>query len=281
MTEMSDEDRKLNMDKAYRQWGDLYHFIAGVATVHLLPSGGDYQDQIYVANLGIVLPHLKQPTIVLSKYKSEPRQGEEDIGKDFFKIWNKYHKNKYDIDMAPFFWEGEAETKFLHDNIYAGGYGQRTDRKIYKWFEDNFDMKVIQVEMTDDKLYHFDCMFFPLTKEKSIVCTEIMKPEEIKALEKVTEIIPITNEEAHDGITNCVRVRNMVLMASDLMALKETSKEYKHERATVERLQEICVDEGLCPVVFNMSELEKSGAALSCTCLHLNHESRKRNMIGD
>ena len=49
-------------------------------------------------------------------------------------------------DVAPSYWEGEAEIKYLHDNIYIGGYGARSEPRAYAWMEEQFDMRVVQVE---------------------------------------------------------------------------------------------------------------------------------------
>ena len=40
-------------------------------------------------------------------------------------------------------------------------------------------MNIIKVEMVDDYLYHLDCSIFPLTKDKTLVCTEMFTPEEL------------------------------------------------------------------------------------------------------
>ncbi len=67
MNELSPEDLKVNKPKAYKQFMDLYNFMAGGSLVYLLPSAGNFQDQVYVANVGIYLPHLKDKNeIILS-----------------------------------------------------------------------------------------------------------------------------------------------------------------------------------------------------------------------
>ena len=53
------EDLKINKGNAYRQFLDLYQFVAGNRLVCNLPAKGNYQDLVYVANLGIYLPHIK------------------------------------------------------------------------------------------------------------------------------------------------------------------------------------------------------------------------------
>jgi N-dimethylarginine dimethylaminohydrolase len=168
MQELEPEDLSINKGNAYRQFLDLYQFVAGNSLVCNLPAKGNYQDLVYVANLGIYLPHIKNSNnVILANFTSEPRQGEEEVGKPFFELMD------YNTYMCPFKWEGEADLKHLYDNVYIGGYGIRSDIEAYKWMEEEFDMNIIKVEMVDDYLYHLDCSIFPLTKEKTLVCTEL------------------------------------------------------------------------------------------------------------
>ena len=88
MNELSPEERIIDRDKALFQFMELYGFLSRHAIVYLLPSYPGLQDQTYVANLGIVLPHTEEKTVVISNYRSEPRRGESDIGREFFKLMN-------------------------------------------------------------------------------------------------------------------------------------------------------------------------------------------------
>ena len=60
-------------------------------------------------------------------------------------------------------------------------------------------MNIIKVEMVDDYLYHLDCSIFPLTKEKTLVCTEMFTPEELAQISQYTEIIDISVDDALMG----------------------------------------------------------------------------------
>ena len=102
-------------------------------------------------------------------------------------------------------WEGEADLKYLYDNVYIGGYGIRSDIQAYEWMEQEFDMNIIKLEMADDYLYHLDCSIFPLTKEKTLVCTEMFDPEEIKQIAQYTDIIDVSVEDCFKVVlTNSV-----------------------------------------------------------------------------
>jgi len=275
MTGMSPEELKVDYQLAYRQWMDLYQQIAGEALVYVLPSERDFQDLVYVANIGMVLCHKPKPVAVVANFKSPPRKGEDKIGEKLFKMMG------YDVRRPPadITWEGEADTKHVRDNIYVGGYGIRTDPKVYDWFEQEFDMKVIRVKMTDQKLYHFDCNFFPLTAESAMACTALLEPEEKKAIEKVCEIIPVSVKLAHAAITNSIRLGAFVICGSTLSGLTPSHEDWDDECAKVAFLERVLPKYGMEPIMVNMSEFEKSGAAVSCCACHLNRASYSTPLI--
>jgi N-dimethylarginine dimethylaminohydrolase len=274
MKELNPEELKVNKSKAYRQFLDLYNFIAGSGLCYILPSSGNYQDQVYVANLGIQLSHIKdQNHIILSNFTSEPRQGEEHAGKPFFELIG------YKTHYCPYKWEGEADLKYLYDNIYVGGYGIRSQKETYEWMEKSFNMRIIKVEMVEEYLYHLDCSIFPLSKDKTLICTDIYTDEELKEIEKHTEIIDISEDDAFGGITNSVRLGNAILCASNISELKKTDELYDLEAHKIRTLEKICVNEGMEPVIFNLSEYMKSGALLSCMVMHLNRVDMNKQLI--
>ena len=274
MKEMSEKELEINRPKAYKQFMDLYNFMAGQSLVHILPSEGNFQDLVYVANLGLHLPHIcDENHILLSNYTSPPRQGEEFVGEKFFKQMG------YKTEISPYKWEGEADIKYLSDNVYIGGFGIRSDIKTYKWMEENYDMKIIKVKMVDEYMYHLDCSIFPLSPDKTMVCTELYESEELKQIEKYTEIVNINVEDSMYGMANSVRLGNMILCASNIAELKKSHEYYEGEKHKIESLEKICSDEGMEPVIFNLSEYMKSGAMLSCMVMHLNRIDHFKTLL--
>jgi len=274
MQELSDEELAVNKPKAYKQFMDLYSFMASNSLTYLLPSEGNFQDQVYVANLGIYLPHITgENHIVLSNFTSDPRKGEELVGEKFF------NQMGYKTAISPYKWEGEADLKYLYDNVYIGGYGIRSNIKTYEWMEKNYDMNIIKVAMTDEYLYHLDCSIFALNPEQTLICTELFDPEEIAEIEKHTEIIDVDIEDTLGGMTNSVRMGNMILCASNISEMKKTHEYYEGEKHKIASLEKICSDAGMEPVIFNLSEFMKSGAMLSCMVMHLNRIDHNRTLL--
>jgi N-dimethylarginine dimethylaminohydrolase len=112
-----------------------------------------------------------------------------------------------------------------------------------------------------------------------MICSSLYDPSEIKELEKHTEIIDISEDDALGGITNSVRVGNSIMCASNLSELKKTDELYESEAHKILTLEKICSNEGMEPIVFNISEFMKSGALLSCCCFHLNYVDQTKTLI--
>ena len=274
MQELTDEELAINRPKAYKQFMDLYNFVAGGSLTYLLPSEGNFQDQVYVANLGIYLPHITgENHIVLSNFTSDPRRGEELVGEKFF------NQMGYKTAISPYKWEGEADLKYLYDNVYIGGYGIRSNIKSYEWMEEQYNMDIIKVAMVDEYLYHLDCSIFALNQDQTLVCTELFDPSELSEIEKHTEIIDVDIEDALGGMTNSVRMGNMILCASNISEMKKTHEYYESEKHKIASLEKICSNAGMEPVIFNLSEYTKSGALLSCLIMHLNRVDHNKTLL--
>ncbi len=270
MRELDPAARRIDRRKAYRQFLDVYHFLASESLVYLLPTpaGCRLQDLVYTGNLGIVLEHLPdRNTFVLSSFEAEARVEEAAIGAPFLRSMG------YDVHVPPGRFEGEADLKHLHDNVYIGGYGIRSDRETFEWMERTYDMRIIKVEKVDEYLYHLDCSVFPITAERTLVCTELFNRAEVAEIEQHTEVVDVSADECYSGICNSVRLFNTILNASHLHELRSGTEDYADELAKNRKLEDIAVNLGFEVSYFNLSEYHKSGALLSCMVMHLNRHS--------
>lgn len=276
MEEIADEQRRPDSKKAMTQFLELYRYLAADGLVYVLPTPRvtGLQDLVFTANLGIVLEHVPgDELVVVSNYTSEPRIGETEVGLRFFEQMG------YRTHVPDTKFEGEAELKHLRDNIYVGGYGQRSDLATYEWMEREFDMTVVKVRETDPHLYHLDCSVFPMTREQTLVCTEIFEPDEIRQLEKHTEIIDVSADACYSGICNSVRLHNTILNASHIHDLKAGTQEYREELEKNRRLEDIASSLAFEVTLINLGEYLKGGALLSCMVMHLNRHSYEFQLL--
>ena len=125
-----------------------------------------------------------------------------------------------------------------------------------------------------------DCSIFPLNTRSTMVCTELYdKTEELAQISKYTNIIDIDAEDSMYGMANSVRLGNMILCASNISEMKQGDEFYEGEKHKIASLEKICSDEGMEPVIFNLSEYMKSGAMLSCMVMHLNRVDHFKSLL--
>ena len=187
----------------------------------------------------------------------------------------------YATDHVPYILKRIAEqtpVSYTHLDVYKRQ-GIRSEKESYDWMASEFDMNIIPLELTDPYNYHLDCTIFPLTRESIIVATEAFTKQEIKQLENVAELIPISIEQAHTGLCNSVRVNNYILNASDIDFLSKRSEDYRLEKSKNIRLEDIAGQNGMEVCYFNMEEYLKGGGLLSCTVLHMNHHSFTKDLL--
>ncbi|HKJ70457.1 MAG TPA: arginine deiminase-related protein [Gammaproteobacteria bacterium] len=270
MADMAREERVVDLHRAINQFLQLYHFLAAETLVYLLPTPAEpaLQDLVYTGNLGIVPAHLEGgDTVILSNFRTEVRRPETEVGRTFFETMG------YQVLVPPYYWEGEAELKHLHGSVYAGGHGVRSDPRAYDWMAEQLGMEIVSLTETDPYLYHLDCTVFPLTREDTLVCTEMFTEAEVRALERVTNIIDVSVDDCYSGICNSVRVGNTLVNASHLFELKPRDEEYAGELHKNRTLEDLAARYGFEAYFFNLSEFLKSGALLSCMVMHLNRKS--------
>lgn len=270
MEEIEDTKRRVDPGRAILQFLQLYHFIAAEALIYLVPTPGqpDLQDLVYSANLGVVLGHLPEPdTVVLSNFTARARRQETEIGRRFFEAMG------YNVTVSPHRFEGEAELKHLYDNVYVGGYGIRTERATYAWMTEHYGMRIAALQETEPHLYHLDCTVFPLTRQDTLVCTEMYTREELVELEKLTNVIAVSTDDCFSGVCNSVRLGNLLLNASHIHEMSVDNPDYGYERHKNRTLEDIAARAGFEVAFFNLSEYLKSGALLSCMIMHLNRRS--------
>jgi N-dimethylarginine dimethylaminohydrolase len=177
----------------------------------------------------------------------------------------------YEVVEPPFKFEGFPELKWIDGaGLYLGGYGFRSDKRVYDWLRDQYGCKIIPIRETDPTLYHLDCQAFPIAQENVLLCTEIMDPSTVKEIGKVCNVIPVSKSDAYEGICNCLQCGMAIYNGSPLRYMKKDDPEYQAMKTKDENLESICSRLGLEITFFDLHELEKLGAKLSCLVTPLN-----------
>lgn len=278
MEDMRPGARDVRLDRAMAQFQHLYRHVTRQAIVYILPTQFGLQDQAYVSNLGVVLPHCDEDTVVISRFRTEPRIGEARLGVEFFKLMN------FRVDQPPerlgselVFLEGEADLKHIRNNVYIGAHGIRTSRNALSWLSKRYEMEILPFRISDPYLYHLDCCVFRLTEEAVLLCTAVADRACLRKIERYCEVVDVSLEDARSGIANNLLLPGQVLCDSNICELARDDPKYEVEKAKIDRLDHICSRFGRELNVFCMSEFYKSGALLSCLVMHIKHAATQEH----
>jgi N-dimethylarginine dimethylaminohydrolase len=153
---MAGNEDSLNLDRARRQWEELRAGIAEYADVVTIEPQPSLPDMVFTANAGVVY----KDKAIASHFMPHERRPEEQ----WFKQW--FRDNGFDLlDLdEKIGFEGAGDC--LHDRrgpwIWTG-YGFRTEIEAHREIEDFFDLEVVSIRLTDERFYHIDTTFCPLT----------------------------------------------------------------------------------------------------------------------
>ena len=236
---------KVNHSLVMSQWKNLCEAICHVgASVKLLTPVNGLPDMVFAANSGIV----HNNNFVLSNMKFKQRQGETKYYREWL-ISNGYNV----IDLMPgITFEGCGDS-LVYSNNLIGGYGFRSDKKALEITASTLGLNLFTLELVNPRFYHLDTCFCRVSDDKAIYFPDAFKAGEIKKLQGVIDLIPVTEEDARLFMCNSMLVNNVLLIPSDQT---EIAKKLRNK---------IVIK--TCTV--NVSEFFKSGGSIQCLCLKL------------
>ena len=147
---------KSSRDRAVEQWQKLHHVLKDRTLVDLVEPQPGWPDMVFTANAGLVLGK----TVVLSRFYHKERQGEEPHFKKWFED-RGYTVRELPQDL-PFEGAGDALLDREGRWLWAG-YGFRSELDSHSYLAKWLDIEVVSLRLVDDRFYHLDTCFCPLT----------------------------------------------------------------------------------------------------------------------
>ncbi|MBW4622124.1 MAG: TIGR00300 family protein [Cyanosarcina radialis HA8281-LM2] len=147
---------KSSPERAKEQWQKLHHILKEKAIVDLVEPQGGWPDMVFTANAGLVLGD----NVVLSRFFHKERQGEEPHFKRWFESQG-YTVHELPKDL-PFEGAGDALLDREGCCLWAG-YGFRSELDSHPYLAKWLDIEVLSLRLMDDRFYHLDTCFCPLT----------------------------------------------------------------------------------------------------------------------
>ena len=262
---------KSSQDKAVEQWSKLNFVLNDIAKVDLVQGQPGVPDMVFTANAGLVLGD----NVVLSRFFHPERQGEEP----YFKKW--FEDNGFNVFELPkdLPFEGAGDALLDREGRWLwAGYGFRSELDSHPYIAKWLDIEVLSLRLIDDRFYHLDTCFCPLTGGYLLyypAAFDSYSNHIIEGRVPPEKRIAIAEADAINFACNTVNVGNTVVM-------NKASKELK------QRLS----DAGFEVIETPLTEFLKAGGAAKCLTLRINEpvlpdvhastpvESRVINMEG-
>jgi len=153
---MAGNEDTLVLDRAQQQWQNLRDTVGRYADVVTIDPHPDLPDMVFTANAGVVYGN----KAIASHFMPMERRPEEPIFKQWFRDSGF---DLFELDEKIGF-EGAGDC--LLDRRYPWlwtGYGFRTEIEAHADIARYFDIEVISIRLTDERFYHIDTCFCPLT----------------------------------------------------------------------------------------------------------------------
>ncbi len=242
------KDRQVDHELAVTQWHGLREKLenAGAKTSLISPAAG-LPDMVFTANAGLV----HHTEVILSRFRPEPRRGEEPLNK----VW--FESNGFSVRTLPddTFFEGAGDALFCGNTLVAG-YRQRSDARGQQLLGELLNCRVIPLELIDPYYYHLDTCFCPIAPGVAMYYPGAFDDYGQRALSAAVEhLIEIDADEAPNFAANAVVVGKTIVTNTGCPKLHAKLR-----------------DAGYDPVETPLSEFVKAGGSAKCLTLRLDGE---------
>lgn len=240
---------KSSQDKAVEQWSKLNFVLNNIAKVDLVKGQPGVPDMVFTANAGLVLGN----NAVLSRFYHPERQGEEP----YFKKW--FEDNGFNVFELPkdLPFEGAGDALLDREGRWLwAGYGFRSELDSHPYIAKWLDIEVLSLRLIDDRFYHLDTCFCPLTGGYLLYypgAFDSYSNHIIEGRVPAEKRIAIAEADAINFACNSVNVGQTVVMNKASGSLKQH-----------------LADAGFEVIETPLTEFLKAGGAAKCLTLRIN-----------
>ncbi|MCS6812376.1 MAG: TIGR00300 family protein [Cyanobacteria bacterium] len=244
---------KSSRDRASEQWHKLHYTLSQLAQVELITPQQGVPDMVFTANAGLVLGD----RVVLSRFYHKERRGEEP----YFRQWFVDHGfTVYELHPdLPF--EGAGDALFDREGRWLwAGYGFRSELDSHPYLAKWLDTEVLSLRLMDDRFYHLDTCFCPLTNGYLLYYPPAFDGYSNRLIEMrvpADKRIAIGEVDAINFACNAVNVENTIILNQASDALKQ-------------RLASV----GFTVIETPLTEFLKAGGAAKCLTLRITEPVR-------
>lgn len=235
-------------ERARGEWKSLFDLLTSLgADVRLMPPVKGLPDLVFTANAALIW----NSVAYLARFRHAARQGETACDETWFR------DNGFDPRPLPAGWdfEGAGDALFCGQTLF-GGYLIRSDAGALQWLAAQIGCPAIPLQLVDDRYYHLDTCFCPLSPDTAIYYPPAFDEYGRLALtEHVPTLIAVNDDEAARFACNAVVIGRHVVLNTGCPRLETDLNEL-----------------GFTPHSTELGEFIKAGGSAKCLTLRLDGE---------
>lgn len=240
--------RRSDEERARGQWQALHDLLKILgADIRLLPPVKGLPDLVFTANAALIW----HDTAFLARFRHAARQGETPRDEEWLCA------NGFAARTLPEGWdfEGAGDALFCGQTLF-GGYLIRSDARAVQWLAAQIGCPAIPLQLVDERYYHLDTCFCPLSREAAIYFPLAFDDYGRKALiEHVPTLVAVSSGEAARFACNAVVIGRDVVLNTGCPNLENDLRTL-----------------GFRPHSTELGEFIKAGGSAKCLTLRLDGE---------
>jgi N-dimethylarginine dimethylaminohydrolase len=242
--------KKVNLTLAQTQWQNLQKVFTDLGIyVYTCPAIKGLPDMVFSANHGLIFDH----QIITSQMATIQRREEVSFMKVFL---NEIGIDCLNIIPEELKFEGTGDAIWnAEKSKLFGGYGFRTDLKVYDILQEKCHIKVIPLQLVSEYFYHLDTCFCILDQHTVAYVPEAFSQESVAVIEsEFKKRIVITREEGihhFAGNAFCPDQKHVVLQSGASQFCQQLKSH------------------GFVPIEVETSEFIKAGGSVFCMKLEI------------
>lgn len=245
---MAESVGKVDRARARAQWEELRAVFTRLGkTVQTIPPVAGLEDMVFCASQTLIgLTARMEKVCLLSHMRHPARRGEVGHFEGWFKAAG-YRIARLDDPALTF--EGMSDSVWHPGKrLLWGGYGFRTDPEVYPAVAQAFEAPVVTLKLVNERFYHLDTCFCPLTPEAVLIYPAAFSPESLEMILRLFPVVLAAEErEASRMVCNTA-----VIDSRTAVVPRGASNAILHMKAL-----------GLEIVESDVSEFVKSGGSVS------------------
>ncbi|MBI4387317.1 MAG: amidinotransferase [Elusimicrobia bacterium] len=236
--------------KALAQWEKVRDaFVSVGKTLRTIPAVQGLEDMVFCSNQAFVgLTSRMEKVCLMSRMRYPSRRREVP----HFESWFRAEGYRIiQISDSNLNFEAHGDCRWHPGKrLLWGGYGFRTDPEVYPEIADIFETPVVKLKLVNERFYHLDTCFCPLTHEAVLIYPPAFDSH---SLELILKLFPIVLAAEEDEAVRLLACNAAVIDSKVAIVQRGLGVTARHMRAV-----------GLEVVETDTSEFVKSGGSAYC-----------------